>query len=284
MVDILNNFPECQFILIGDSGEQDLELYASLAKSRPEQILAIFIRDARFGGPGDPVNSLDDPTGERVLRGPSGLVFGEDQFGSLPPGVSIPVPVPLVSPGIGRGRHTMRRGISRSLSEYGVPQATTQVPQRTHSYADVASTFSSGLTKDQNPYIVAQPRATPMMISDAPISEEPASLPDSTPTPASSGSPNSPPRTTRRTPPGGYFSTSLSSRSSTLSSSRTGQASLSDAERRRLELQMRVYRARADVPGSIPIRVFSNPSECVEASNLLDKSHIRGGHDHGLGL
>ena len=43
--EILNEFNQCQFILIGDSGEQDLELYTSLAKERPHQIVAIFIRD-----------------------------------------------------------------------------------------------------------------------------------------------------------------------------------------------------------------------------------------------
>jgi phosphatidate phosphatase APP1 len=34
IVDVLNNFEESQFILVGDSGEQDLELYAELARER----------------------------------------------------------------------------------------------------------------------------------------------------------------------------------------------------------------------------------------------------------
>ncbi|GEM08971.1 actin patch protein [Rhodotorula toruloides] len=42
---ILKEFPESQFLLIGDSGEQDLELYRSLAAQYPQNVLAIFIRD-----------------------------------------------------------------------------------------------------------------------------------------------------------------------------------------------------------------------------------------------
>lgn len=42
---ILRDFPERKFILIGDSGEHDLEAYVDLAVAFPNQILAIYIRD-----------------------------------------------------------------------------------------------------------------------------------------------------------------------------------------------------------------------------------------------
>lgn len=45
LVDVLSHFPDSKFILIGDSGEQDLEIYSTLASEFPEQIIAIFIRD-----------------------------------------------------------------------------------------------------------------------------------------------------------------------------------------------------------------------------------------------
>jgi hypothetical protein len=45
--------------------------------------------------------------------------------------------------------------------------------------------------------------------------------------------------------------------------------SLPLAERRRLELQERVYRARLKVPSHIPLRVFTRPEECVEAGRIL---------------
>jgi phosphatidate phosphatase APP1 len=43
--DIMNEFGDSKFLMFGDSGEQDLELYVSLARERPKQVLAIFIRD-----------------------------------------------------------------------------------------------------------------------------------------------------------------------------------------------------------------------------------------------
>lgn len=42
---ILNAYPERQFILVGDSGEQDPEVYAAMLRSHPDQILKIYIRN-----------------------------------------------------------------------------------------------------------------------------------------------------------------------------------------------------------------------------------------------
>ncbi|VTO86931.1 unnamed protein product [Fusarium graminearum] len=42
---LLRDFPERMFILVGDSGEADLEVYTELALSNPGRILAVFIRD-----------------------------------------------------------------------------------------------------------------------------------------------------------------------------------------------------------------------------------------------
>lgn len=42
---ILRDFPRRRFILVGDSGEADLEVYTDLALAHPGRILAIFIRD-----------------------------------------------------------------------------------------------------------------------------------------------------------------------------------------------------------------------------------------------
>lgn len=44
---ILAAFPNRKFILVGDSGEQDPEIYASLLRERPNQIIAVFIRAVR---------------------------------------------------------------------------------------------------------------------------------------------------------------------------------------------------------------------------------------------
>jgi hypothetical protein len=47
------------------------------------------------------------------------------------------------------------------------------------------------------------------------------------------------------------------------------KASLPDAQKRRSDLQSRVYRARTQIPGHIPLRIFRDPSECVEANGVL---------------
>ncbi|KAH7885758.1 hypothetical protein F5I97DRAFT_1809050 [Phlebopus sp. FC_14] len=57
VIEILEHFRDSQFLLVGDSGEQDLELYASLAAERPQQIAGVFIRDVSG-------LALEDPTGD----------------------------------------------------------------------------------------------------------------------------------------------------------------------------------------------------------------------------
>lgn len=41
---IIKNYPARKFVLVGDSSEQDPEVYASIKKAYPEQIVAIYIR------------------------------------------------------------------------------------------------------------------------------------------------------------------------------------------------------------------------------------------------
>lgn len=44
---ILNAYPELKFILIGDSGEQDPEIYADIIRSNPQRMLAAYIRSVK---------------------------------------------------------------------------------------------------------------------------------------------------------------------------------------------------------------------------------------------
>lgn len=54
---ILRDFPKRKFVLIGDSGEGDLEAYVDLAASFPDQVAAIYIRDVTL--PQDDQTNLD---------------------------------------------------------------------------------------------------------------------------------------------------------------------------------------------------------------------------------
>ena len=47
---IMSDFPERRFILIGDSGEADLELYIDVVLSNPGRVLGVFIRDVTTSG------------------------------------------------------------------------------------------------------------------------------------------------------------------------------------------------------------------------------------------
>ncbi|KAH9066574.1 hypothetical protein EDB87DRAFT_437645 [Lactarius vividus] len=67
VVEVLKSFPDSRFILIGDSGEQDLELYADVAKEYSQQILRIFIRDVNTYDDGG--GGIEDPTGNYVRDG-----------------------------------------------------------------------------------------------------------------------------------------------------------------------------------------------------------------------
>ena len=50
--EVLDLHPQLRFVLIGDSGEKDPEIYAAAARANPGRILAIYIREVRLD-PGD---------------------------------------------------------------------------------------------------------------------------------------------------------------------------------------------------------------------------------------
>ncbi|HEX6231591.1 MAG TPA: phosphatase domain-containing protein [Jiangellaceae bacterium] len=50
--EILNQHPHLPFVMIGDSGEKDAEIYADIVRAYPGRILAVYIREVRLD-PGD---------------------------------------------------------------------------------------------------------------------------------------------------------------------------------------------------------------------------------------
>ncbi|KAG7444523.1 uncharacterized protein BT62DRAFT_971263 [Guyanagaster necrorhizus] len=192
VLEILDSFSHSHFILIGDTGEQDMELYAEFASQRPKQVLAVFIRHAHNGEP------LEDPTGSHPTR--------DIEFRSAPPAY-------------GSESGTMRA--SRRTSS-GAFSATYAVRTPTTSRKD-----SSRPNNDYFAY---------------PLTDEPDSIAEK----ESSG----------------LFFTSNSRMPST-------PPRLMEAEKKKLELQMRIYSARAMIPKHIPFRVFRSPEDCVEIHQIL---------------
>ncbi len=44
IINLLKTYPKLPFILIGDSGEHDPDIYIEIAEAHPERILAIYMR------------------------------------------------------------------------------------------------------------------------------------------------------------------------------------------------------------------------------------------------
>jgi phosphatidate phosphatase APP1 len=64
--EILDLHPQLRFVLVGDSGEKDPEIYAAVARANPGRILAIYIREVRLD-PGDGrVEKVSDDWAEDV--------------------------------------------------------------------------------------------------------------------------------------------------------------------------------------------------------------------------
>jgi phosphatidate phosphatase APP1 len=51
---LLRRFPKRQFVLVGDSGEKDPEIYGALARKFPAQIRRVLIRDVTGESAGSP--------------------------------------------------------------------------------------------------------------------------------------------------------------------------------------------------------------------------------------
>ncbi|WP_149277243.1 App1 family protein [Pareuzebyella sediminis] len=58
ILNILNTYPDLKFILIGDSGEHDADIYKEIAEWNPDRILAIYLRSVAHRGKMDRVKGL----------------------------------------------------------------------------------------------------------------------------------------------------------------------------------------------------------------------------------
>ncbi|KAI0339414.1 hypothetical protein BDW22DRAFT_1336257 [Trametopsis cervina] len=247
IIDVLDHFPDGRFFLVGDSGEQDLELYATLASDRPQQVLGVFIRDASTW---DSVKPLDDPTGEQVLK--MSLTDGANlaRRASLAVGGGTPS-----HNGSMPDIRLKRTGSGRDVSN---GTYMTRKPKRLQSIncpPSAVPSLSEGVESD---YFTS---SSPVSIS--PLSESPTAsqLPSAWANVRqdSTASSYSTPSTTGR--PGAF-------RQMSNGSIRVQQ--MTEAEKKQYELQTRVYKARSIMPKSIPLRVFRDPAECVETAEILE--------------
>jgi len=69
MVDrILSTYPSLPFILLGDSGEHDTDIYLEAARKNPGRILAIYIRDVQHERRAKRIKNLIKTAGDIEVR------------------------------------------------------------------------------------------------------------------------------------------------------------------------------------------------------------------------
>lgn len=247
ILELLEAFPDSKFILIGDSGEQDMELYSQcvvtylpctlllknsrFASERPDQILAIFIRQAdELAPPDDPIGyeALVDPQLRAILMSGTATTPGASKASSI-----------------------------RSFSQGSTAGSVNAIPS-THS--------SPSAQRQQGADYFTQTRFTsePEQFTSTPpsIDSTPNSYNDITPKSSSTSSSLS----------------SVSRRAAALikqvpprlgSSNNASYVNMPEEMKKRYELQWRIYRARLLAPPHIPFRVFKEPAECIEADSLF---------------
>ncbi|KAG6374776.1 hypothetical protein JVT61DRAFT_4153 [Boletus reticuloceps] len=209
VVEVLDQFPESQFFLIGDSGEQDLELYSALAAERPSQIAGVFIRDVSAVG-------LKDPTG---LKTDFGLTHSPMKptrsKGTLP----FPSSIPL--------RMVPKRAASDTDISHAHPGAI-RIP------------IKKGSLPPPPPSLEPSPDSKASSLYR--VSEDESLIP------FDSGSP--------------VFSNVHAT---------NHVRPITEAEKRRCDLQNRVNKARLLMPSHVVLRVFEDPKECAEAEHIIQR-------------
>jgi hypothetical protein len=235
ILDILDNFLDSRFILIGDTGEQDLELYAAIARERPQQISGVFVRDV--GAYDNGLQGLEDPTGINInIALPRSTTKDADAVFAQTIGPKTPIkrgsaPYPTALP-------PMPKPPKRSMSD--IASTIRAKPTRTLSKLSLTSGNNNVNVINGN-FFTSTARAGSPVSSTSSRSRQPPNDIDGS------------------YPPGGFPQDTTN---------------ITELDRKRMELQMRVYKARAQIPPHVYLRVFRKAEECVEASEILDALHV----------
>lgn len=253
-----------------------LTSFFSLARERPDSILGVFIRYA------DDVTlePLNDPTGWQAM-GDAGTRPSERP---LVPRSESNMTTQSTSSTASFCKYNYDSTNSTAKADTGQPSLVSQYSLK-NTVAAVGNPeqfrgeiFGNGpLRVEPEPlqFFADNQSKTPTPVSSARMSSSAAT--NSPPTPSQSwphpfaNSTKFTDQQPKPTPPPS-IATSFCSRPTNSSSSNSKQASVSDAEKRQTQLQSRVYRARTQMPGHIPLRVFREPAECVEAQEILDRN------------
>ena len=81
---ILADFPRRRFVLVGDSGEKDPEVYASVARRRPDQVAGVLIRRVPARTAAHHASLRFEKLGRRLPAGALQTFTAADELASLP--------------------------------------------------------------------------------------------------------------------------------------------------------------------------------------------------------
>lgn len=248
VIEVLDSFPQSKFILVGDTGEQDLELYSALAEERPQQILALFLRDVTPPTPpptAPPSPALGPVGGNTVkkkgssssLRSLRSLTGGGKQVKEEAPKVQIP------------------RTSQDSTGNTSRPSTPRRFGMRS-----VTDPVSPSTSSPSTPYQVYAPRARGASGSYFEIPTSPRTRRAGTPSLDQFAQAN---RDIGVDPAGALVSAAATagtghSVETAVDTTRAGILAKKEA------LKLRVEAARARVPPEIVLRVFREPSECED--------------------
>ncbi|CAE6455969.1 unnamed protein product [Rhizoctonia solani] len=263
VVDVLDSFPESKFILVGDSGEQDLELYSALAEERPHQILAIFVRDVTPPtppptAPSSPVLGPEDSNTIKKKGSASSLrsirsLAGGGKSAKEPLGkIQIPAPPKnQVTIGPGSRPGTPKRFGSRSATDPSRPATSPITPYQVYTRArgSSGSYFDSPTTPTRRPVLPALPSHARSPPSNQGLELDPAGALVSAAATAGTGH----------------------NADAVVDTTRAGILAKKEA------LRLRVEAARTRIPEGIVLRIFKEPSECEDDANRVIDWLERGG-------
>lgn len=256
---ILLDFPSRKFLLIGDSGEQDLELYTELAQTTfANQILGIFIRDVSSGAA--PTDDSAGASGEGFFSAGSGdnVVDNVVRTESGPPALP-PRPEPDLL-----GLHTKSDAV-------GVKD-----DQGSHMY-DMLALETAISSTDSLPVAVPEPntKTSKPALPNRPLLRRLLTKPEGTPDSEKTERPSQPisPVAHANTAPvsptkrPGIFRT-VSANSATYAENRK----LTEAQK----MSRRVARARASLPKEIKLYIWKNGGDAQQYAEELIKKALEG--------
>ncbi|CAE7092640.1 unnamed protein product [Rhizoctonia solani] len=262
VVDVLDSFPESKFILVGDSGEQDLELYSALAEERPDQILAIFVRDVTPPtppptAPSSPaleptdINTVKKKGSASSLRSIRSLATGGKSAKELPSKIQIPPPRNPATIGQGSQPGTPKRFGSRSATDPPRPAMSPTTPYQVYSRArgSSGSYFDSPTTPTRRTVPPTPPPYARSPPTNQGIEVDPAGALVSAAATAGTGH----------------------SADVAVDTTRAGILAKKEA------LRLRIRAARMRIPERVILRVFKEPAECEDDANRVIDWLERGG-------